>query len=53
MPVVNVLLYCGLSSKPKYLALALMASVVAAVLSWTFVERPAMKLKKHPLKPFA
>jgi peptidoglycan/LPS O-acetylase OafA/YrhL len=42
-------MYCGLSSEYKYLLFALAATIVAAVLSWIIVERPAMKLKKHPL----
>lgn len=49
IPVINLLLYCGLSSKAKHLVLALVVTMVAAVLSWIVVERPAMKLKKHPL----
>jgi peptidoglycan/LPS O-acetylase OafA/YrhL len=49
IPVINLLMYCGLSSEYKYLLFALAATIVAAVLSWIIVERPAMKLKKHPL----
>jgi len=50
MPVINLFLWRGVSAGPKRLVWALMATIVAATLSWTLVERPAMKLKRHPFK---
>lgn len=47
MPVINLLLVLALPSVP--LALILTASIAA--LSWFFLEKPALKLKRKSLKP--
>lgn len=49
MPVVNLLLYFGLKGELRYLAAQLALTVLAAMASWVWVERPALRLKKHPL----
>ncbi|MBN2800779.1 MAG: acyltransferase [Deltaproteobacteria bacterium] len=51
MPVVNLLLYYGVSGNIASLALALVLSFLLAGLSWRLVERPAMRAKRHALHP--
>jgi peptidoglycan/LPS O-acetylase OafA/YrhL len=49
MPVVNLLLYSGLYRKTEYGFVALMACILLAAISWLIVEKPALRLKRHPL----
>lgn len=49
MPAVNFLIYCGLRQKTEYGVLALIISLLLAAISWRFIEKPALKLKRHPL----
>ena len=49
MPIVNVLLYNGLYRKTEYAFVALIASIVLAAISWFIIEKPALRLKRHPL----
>lgn len=54
MPVVNLFIYYGYASNLYYVYAALALTVLTAIISWSLVERPSMKLKKHPfnsLKP--
>lgn len=51
MPVVNLLLFLGLSGTVNLLALALWLTFLLAIFSWLFIEKPSLKLKKHPLNP--
>ena len=49
MPIINVMLYYGLSSKFYYAVIAVAFTVVVATCSWFIVERPAIRKKKRPL----
>jgi peptidoglycan/LPS O-acetylase OafA/YrhL len=49
MPVVNLLLAVGLAGNAIGFPIALCVTLVCAALSWRLVEKPAMRLKKHPL----
>jgi peptidoglycan/LPS O-acetylase OafA/YrhL len=49
MPVVNLLLYNGLYRKAEYGFVALTGSILLAVISWFLIEKPALRLKRHPL----
>lgn len=45
MPVINVLLFLGLFSNAINITLTIVISVMAASLSWFFIEKPSLKLK--------
>ena len=47
MPVINFLIALGMSGRVVDAALACAMTVLLAVLSWHFVERPALRLKKR------
>ncbi|MEO7860988.1 MAG: acyltransferase, partial [Nitrospirales bacterium] len=49
MPVVNLLLYSELYRKTEYGFVALMACILLGAISWLTVEKPALRLKRHPL----
>jgi peptidoglycan/LPS O-acetylase OafA/YrhL len=49
MPVVNLLLYNGLYRKTEYGFVALIACILLAAISWLMIEKPALRLKRHPL----
>lgn len=49
MPVINLMLYFGFSQRFEYSLLALVFCLVLSVLSWRFIEKPALGWKKHPL----
>lgn len=49
MPVVNLLLYSELYRKTEYGFVALLACILLAAISWLMVEKPALRLKRHPL----
>ena len=49
MPVINVMLYLGVSGAHPALAIMLVATVGLAALSWFLVEKPALGLKKKTL----
>ena len=49
MPVVNLLLYSGLYRKTEYGFVALTACILLAAISWLMIEKPALRLKRHPL----
>ena len=49
MPVVNLLLYNGLYRKTGYGVVALFACILLAAISWLMIEKPALRLKRHPL----
>lgn len=48
MPAANFMIYCGLRMKIEYGILALIASLLLAAISWIFIEKPALSLKRHP-----
>jgi peptidoglycan/LPS O-acetylase OafA/YrhL len=49
MPVANLLLALGLGGTSSSLALALGATLLLALFSWFVVEKPVLRLKRHPL----
>lgn len=49
IPIVNVLIYYGYVSKMSFVLLVLCLTVMAAAISWVLIEKPAIKLKKHPM----
>ena len=53
IPVINIFIYYGLNTNLQFFAIVLVLAVAIAVLSWAFVERPSLRLKKHPLSPVA
>ena len=52
-PVVNLLLYNGLYQKTEYGVVALLACILLAAISWLMIEKPALRLKRHPLFTFS
>lgn len=50
MPVINLLMYVGLTGTETSMALALTATLLLATLSWFAVERPALRLKTLALR---
>jgi len=51
MPVVNALLYLGVANTMASFGVMLATTVTIATLSWLLVEKPALRLKRHPLNP--
>lgn len=49
IPVINLMMWYGWTGTWGYAMLATALATVLAILSWVIVERPAMRLKKHPL----
>jgi len=49
MPVVNLLLVLGMGGRPLGFLAAIAATLVLAWLSWKWVEKPALGLKRHPV----
>jgi peptidoglycan/LPS O-acetylase OafA/YrhL len=53
MIVINALVELGLLGAWRHVALAAVLAVLAAMLSWRLVERPALSLKRRPVRPTA
>ena len=51
IPVINLLMYYGLVERGADVILAMAGTIVLALLSWFWVERPAIRRKRHPLSP--
>jgi peptidoglycan/LPS O-acetylase OafA/YrhL len=51
IPVVNLLMQLGLVGAAWHVVLVLLATGVLATLSWWLVERPSLRLKRHPMNP--
>lgn len=49
IPIINVMMWYGYLHEARYVVVALVGTVVLAAVSWFAIERPAMRLKKHPL----
>jgi peptidoglycan/LPS O-acetylase OafA/YrhL len=49
MPIINYFVYMELTGLPMVIA-TLIITIMVAYLSWTFVEKPALKLKKFSLR---
>ncbi len=52
MPVVNFLLYYGYNNGILIQMIAMLICIALAITSWVLIEKPAIKLKKHPFNPF-
>lgn len=50
MPVINQMLFYGLSGSYFYLVFALLSSLVLAVMSWVLVEKPALQRKRATIR---
>ncbi|MFK5891880.1 MAG: acyltransferase, partial [Pseudomonadota bacterium] len=51
IPVINMLLYYGYTTKLSYVFFVILITLFLAGLSWFIFEKNSMKLKKHPLNP--
>ena len=51
IPVVNILIYYGYTTKLSYVIFAIVVTVLFAGLSWVVFEKKSMKFKMHPLNP--
>lgn len=51
MPVVNLMLYFGYSGLFRHVFIVLAIVLLIAILSWRFIEKPCLKLKKKPMNP--
>lgn len=49
MPIINIMMYYGLTSKIVYVFAVIIITIVIASLSWICLERIAIRKKKHPL----
>ncbi len=50
MPIINFMLYNGLKHQTGYAAIALLATLGTAALSWKYLEKPMLGFKKRPLR---
>jgi peptidoglycan/LPS O-acetylase OafA/YrhL len=53
LPLVNLAMWLGLGGAVLHVGYVLVAAVGLATLSWVFVERPCLRLKRRPLNPLA
>ena len=49
MPIVNQMLYADLSASYWYVAIAVIASIFVAYISWRYIEKPALRMKSYTL----
>jgi peptidoglycan/LPS O-acetylase OafA/YrhL len=50
MVMINVVVQLGLARDPVYATLAILATLVAATLSWRYIEAPALRLKSYSIR---
>lgn len=50
MPIVNFMIYKGMTGSYLYLIAAILLTAVTALLSWRLIEKPALRLKKFTLR---
>lgn len=50
MPIINFMIYKQLTGSYLYLGIALATTTLVALLSWRWVEKPALRLKKMTLR---
>ena len=53
VPIINVFLYSGVTQGARAGLAVLVITVVLAMVSWFFVEKPSLKRKRNPLLPQA
>lgn len=51
MPIINCLIYFGLTGTVFYGFVALTITIMIALMSWFLLERNCLKLKNHPFNP--
>lgn len=51
MPVINFMLYHGLTENYKYALYVFFITIALALTSWIFIEKKSLALKRHPLNP--
>ncbi|HRD66723.1 MAG TPA: acyltransferase [Candidatus Competibacter sp.] len=51
MPIANVFIYYGLINSMIYPLLVLLLSILISLFSWFLIEKPCLRLKRHPLNP--
>lgn len=51
IPVINIFIYFGLVSNIMSVLYAIIITLILAFLSWFYIEKPSLKLKKHPMNP--
>jgi peptidoglycan/LPS O-acetylase OafA/YrhL len=51
MPIINCLIYLGITNSSGALGVGAALAVGAGVLSWKLVEQPFLRLKRNPLHP--
>jgi peptidoglycan/LPS O-acetylase OafA/YrhL len=51
IPVINIFIFYGLLSSFISLISVLVITVILAVLSWKFIEKPSLKFKRHSVNP--
>lgn len=49
MLIINIFVHLNLTGKIEYFWFVVLLSLISGVLSWHFIERPFLKLKKHSL----
>jgi len=50
MPIVNFMIYKGMTGSYLYFLIAMVLTTLLALLSWRLIEKPALKLKKISLR---
>jgi peptidoglycan/LPS O-acetylase OafA/YrhL len=53
MPIVNLMLFYGIQATTSSFITAVMATVTTAIISWFFIEKPSLRLKKITLRKYA
>lgn len=53
MPIVNLMLFYGIQATSSSFVIAILATVSIAIISWYFIEKPSLKLKRIALRKYA
>ena len=51
IPVINLFLYYGFIGQGRYLFAAVVVTTALGLLSWQLLEKPCLRLKRHPFNP--
>lgn len=51
IPVINLFIFYGYISDMSHVVVAWILTVLMAIMSWIFIEKPCLKLKRNPLNP--
>ncbi len=52
MPLINLVLFCGMQAKTTSVIIVMLATLSLAIISWYFIEKPSLKLKKIALRKY-